>query len=421
MNDKESGVFRVASDKPFLIGLGILGGSYLLIIVSMVLADLFFLNYVDQSVLGNELVKQGRHIESGVIVPTEKGRRYFFRAGKNEKGLRQADGSLLGTGLFIADSSEVVLVSSDEQIKPVTASLRAEVRLKNYAITNNVATLTTDEPHGLLWGEFIRVSSSDEVGWDGIREITETTSDQLSFMVDKGASLAGSILLSKPNPLVQAMRSRDIRFSIKLSLISCTLTTLFSLWIAVPIGYVMSRFQFRGKALIDTLLDIPIVLPPLVVGLSLLILFRYMPDWLSDAVVYKWPAVVLAQFMVACAFAVRTMRVTFDQIPQRFEQVALTLGCNRKKAFWRVIMPQAKGGLLAAGTLAWARALGEFGPILVFAGATRQKTEVLPTSAFLELQAGRTEGMLAVSLIMIAAAAVVFIVARTLGMKRIFA
>ena len=421
MKDKDSRVFRVASDKPFLIGLGILGGSYLLIIVSMVLADLFFLNYVDQPVLGNELVKQGRHIESGVIVPTEKGRRYFFRAGKNEKGLRQADGPLLGTGLFIADSSEVVLISSDEKLKPVTASLRPEVSLKNYAITNNVATLTTDEPHGLLWGEFIRVSSSDEVGWDGIREITETTSDKLSFVVDEGASLAGSILLSKPNPLVQAMRSRDIRFSIKLSLISCTLTTLFSLWIAVPIGYVMSRFQFRGKALIDTLLDIPIVLPPLVVGLSLLILFRYMPDWLSDAVVYKWPAVVLAQFMVACAFAVRTMRVTFDQIPQRFEQVALTLGCNRKKAFWRVIMPQAKGGLLAAGTLAWARALGEFGPILVFAGATRQKTEVLPTSAFLELQAGRTEGMLAVSLIMIAAAAVVFIVARTLGMKRIFA
>ncbi len=420
MKDKESVVFRVASDKPFLIGMGILGGSYLLIIVSMVLADLFFLNYIDQSVLGNEMIRQGRHVESGVVVPTEKGRRYFFRAGKNETGLRQVDGSLLGTGLFTADSDEVAIVSSEEG-KPVTASLRPEVRLNNFAITNNVATLTTDEPHGLLWGEYIRVSSSDVVGWDGVREITETTVDQLSFKLDEGADLAGTLRLSKPNPLVQALRSRDIRFSIKLSLISCTLTTLFSLWIAVPIGYVMSRFQFRGKAVIDTILDIPIVLPPLVVGLSLLILFRYMPDWLSDAVVYKWPAVVLAQFMVACAFAVRTMRVTFDQIPQRFEQVALTLGCNRNKAFWRVIMPQAKGGLLAAGTLAWARALGEFGPILVFAGATRQKTEVLPTSAFLELQAGRTEGMLAVSLIMIAAAVVVFIVARTLGMKRIFA
>ena len=420
MKDKESVVFRVASDKPFLIGMGILGGSYLLIIVFMVMADLFFLNYIDQSVLGNEMIRQGRHVESGVVVPTEKGRRYFFRAGKNETGLRQVDGSLLGTGLFTADTDEVAIVSSEEG-KPVTASLRPEVRLKNFAITNNVATLTTDEPHGLLWGEYIRVSSSDVVGWDGVREITETTADQLSFKLDEGADLAETLRLSKPNPLVQALRSRDIRFSIKLSLISCTLTTLFSLWIAVPIGYVMSRFQFRGKAVIDTILDIPIVLPPLVVGLSLLILFRYMPDWLSDAVVYKWPAVVLAQFMVACAFAVRTMRVTFDQIPQRFEQVALTLGCNRNIAFWRVIMPQAKGGLLAAGTLAWARALGEFGPILVFAGATRQKTEVLPTSAFLELQAGRTEGMLAVSLIMIAAAVVVFIVARTLGMKRIFA
>ena len=420
MSDSGPVGFRVASDKPFLIGLGVLGGSYLLIIVAMVLADLVFLNYADQPLLGNEMVKQGRHVDSGVTVATEKGRRYFFRAGKNETGLRSSGGAIFGTGLFTATDGEVTLLAV-ESGRPVTASLRPEVRLSGIAVTNNVATLTTDEPHGLLWGEFIRVSDADAAGWDGVREIADTTLHQISFALDSDGAQAGSLGLSKPNPLVQALRSRDIRFSIKLSLISCTLTTLFSLWVAVPIGYVMSRFQFRGKAVIDTLLDIPIVLPPLVVGLSLLILFRYMPEWLSDFVVYKWPAVVFAQFMVACAFAVRTMRVTFDQIPQRFEQVALTLGCNRRQAFWRVIMPQAKGGLLAAGTLAWARALGEFGPILVFAGATRQKTEVLPTSAFLELQAGRTEGMLAVSLIMIAAAAVVFIVARTLGMKRIFA
>lgn len=420
MSDSGPVGFRVASDKPFLIGLGVLGGSYLLIIVAMVLADLVFLNYADKAVLGDERVKQGRHSDSGVTVSTEKGRRYFFRAGKNETGLRSSGGVVLGTGLFTATGDEVTLLAV-EAGRPVTASLRPEVRITGITVTNSVATVTTDEPHGLLWGEFIRVNDTGTAGWDGVRELIDTNPNELAFALDAGAGQARSLGLSKPNPLVQALRSRDIRFSIKLSLISCTLTTLFSLWVAVPIGYVMSRFQFRGKAVIDTLLDIPIVLPPLVVGLSLLILFRYMPEWLSDAVVYKWPAVVLAQFMVACAFAVRTMRVTFDQIPQRFEQVALTLGCNRRQAFWRVIMPQAKGGLLAAGTLAWARALGEFGPILVFAGATRQKTEVLPTSAFLELQAGRTDGMLAVSLIMIAAAAVVFIVARTLGMKRIFA
>ena len=414
--------FRVASDKPFLVGLGVLGGSYLLIIAAMVLADVVFLDYGDRPVLGPEMVKQGRYTGGEATVVVEPGRNYFFRRGENEAGLKLGDQSVTGDGPFRTDGSTVPLQPGQPgQNKPVTASLRPEARVLGIAVTNHVATVTTDVMHGLLWGEFIRVSRADAPGWDGVREITDTTTNQISFAVANGTPVAMTLALSKPNPLVQALRSRDIRFSIKLSLISCTLTTLLSLWVAVPIGYMMSRFEFRGKPVIDTLLDIPIVLPPLVVGLSLLILFRYMPEWLSDAVVYKWPAVVLAQFMVACAFAVRTMRVTFDQIPQRFEQVALTLGCNRRQAFWRVIMPQARGGLLAAGTLAWARALGEFGPILVFAGATRQKTEVLPTSAFLELQAGRTEGMLAVSLIMIAAAVVVFIIARTLGMKRIFA
>ena len=412
---------RVASDKPFLIGLVVLGGSYLLIIAAMVFADLVYLNYGDRPVLGPERVKQGRYTGGEVTVKVEPGRNYFFRGGENESGLRAGDKTLTHDGLFRAAGGTVILLpqASGDDV-PVTASLRPEARVSGIALTNGVATVTTDEAHGQLWGEFIRVSGADALGWDGVHEITHTTTNRLSFVIEAGTT-AGTLELSRPNPLVQALRSRDIRFSIKLSLVSCTLTTLLSLWVAVPIGYLMSRFDFRGKPIIDTLLDIPIVLPPLVVGLSLLILFRYMPEWLSDAVVYKWPAVVLAQFMVACAFAVRTMRVTFDQIPQRFEQVALTLGCNRRQAFWRVIMPQAKGGLLAAGTLAWARALGEFGPILVFAGATRQKTEVLPTSAFLELQAGRTEGMLAVSLIMIAAAVVVFLIARTLGMKRIFA
>jgi len=419
MSDRGQPPFKVASDKPFLIGLGVLGGSYLLIIAAMVLADLVFLDYGDRPILGNEVIQEGRYSAGDMPVRVKQGRVYHFRPGRNEKGIEHNGQTLRGGQSFTAAVDEIKLLSAKTDV-PVTASLRVETIVLSLAVTNGVATLTMDEPHGLLWGEFIRVHGAG-TGWDGVHEIADTSLTQLSFSVPDGIEVAETLQLSKPNPLVQALRNRDIQFSIMLSLISCTITTLLSLWVAVPIGYVMSRFEFRGKPFIDTLLDIPIVLPPLVVGLSLLILFRYVPDWLSDAVVYKWPAVVLAQFMVACAFAVRTMRVTFDQIPQRYEQVALTLGCNRRQAFWRVIMPQAKGGLIAAGTLAWARALGEFGPILVFAGATRQKTEVLPTSAFLELQAGRTEGMLAVSLIMIAAAAVVFIVARTFGMKRIFA
>jgi len=219
--------------------------------------------------------------------------------------------------------------------------------------------------------------------------------------------------------MYRTLVSPEIRYAIMLSLVSCTISTILSLWVAIPIGYLMSRFNFRGKAIFDTLLDIPIVLPPLVVGISLLVLFNFPPfSWTSAYVVYEIPAVILAQFMVAAAFAVRTMRVTFDRIPQRYENVALTLGCNRSRAFWMVIMPQARYGVLAAGTLAWARALGEFGPILVFAGSTRMRTEVLPTSVFLEMQAGSLKGMLAISLLMIFTAAVVLIVARLFGMKK---
>lgn len=420
---------KVGSDRPFLAGMAVLGGSYLFMIAAMVLADLVFLDYKDQPVWGPEAIPQGRYPMDGSIleIPTEVGRMYKFQAGKNEGSILNGEVSIDHSRDFLAQGDRIIVRPANGHGvgNPVTASVRAEAKLVDAYYSEGSIVLESDLPHGRIWGEFLRIRSP-LTELNGIHEILDTHKTRLSIAIPKGLDVSlplprpENIRLSRPNPLIQAIRNRDIQFSIKMSLVTCTITTLLSLWVAVPIGYLLTRFQFRYKGIIDILLDIPIVLPPLVVGLSLLILFRYVPGWLSDAVVYKWPAVILAQFMVACAFAVRTLRVTFEQIPQRYEQVALTLGCNRQEAFWRVILPQAKSGILAAGTLAWARSLGEFGPILVFAGATRQKTEVLPTSAFLELQAGRTEGMLAVSLIMIAAAALVFIFARSLGMKRIF-
>jgi molybdate transport system permease protein len=217
------------------------------------------------------------------------------------------------------------------------------------------------------------------------------------------------------NPIGKALAKPEIQYSIKLSLISCTVTAILSLWVAVPIGYLLSRHQFFGRNLIDAILDVPIVLPPLVVGLSLLILFQFAPRFVREAIVYQIPSVILAQFMVACAFAVRTMRATFDQIDSRREQVALTLGCSRAQAFGRVVMPEAQRGMLTAGTLAWARSLGEFGPLLVFAGATRNKTEVLSTTVFLELSVGDLEAAVAVSMIMVVAAVTVLVIARIWG------
>lgn len=336
------------------------------------------------------------------------------------------------------------------------------------------------------------------------------------------AMLAAEATYTTPGHILRSFQKPEIRYAIWLSLVSCAITTVLSLWVSVPIGYLMSRHQFPGKTLIDAILDIPIVLPPLVIGLCLLILFQLQVpqiEWLNElvgtkseardinevtghdqlsteagepldtqnsmsekqlqvdeeqplvaqkpiideqlqedenrlaetqktmedervpthqtqsidelirkitkvlfgrsiGVTYEIPSVILAQFMVACAFAVRTMRVTFDQIGPRYEQVALTLGCNRGQAFWRVVFPQAYRGLLAAATLAWARSLGEFGPILIFSGATRMKTEVLPTTVFLELTVGNIEGAVAASLIMVVSALIVLIIARMFGLTR---
>src|SRR5439155_21416608 len=125
------------------------------------------------------------------------------------------------------------------------------------------------------------------------------------------AMLAAEVVYTSPDDFLAALASDKIRYAIKLSLASCTITTILSLWVAVPLGYVMSRFRFPGKWLLDALLDIPIVLPPLVIGLALLLLFQTRAGRAFEEnilpVTFAIPSVILAQFAVAAAFAVKTM------------------------------------------------------------------------------------------------------------------
>lgn len=184
-------------------------------------------------------------------------------------------------------------------------------------------------------------------------------------------------------------------------------------------GYLLARARFPGKHLVEAALDIPIVLPPMVMGLCLLILFQTgFGKFIESASVtftYTVYGVVLAQFTIGAAFAVRTMRHTFDHISARPEDVAMTLGCTRAQAVWLVTLPAARRGMFAAASVAWARSLGEFGPILVFAGATRMKTEVLPTTVWLELSVGNLEAAVAVSLLMVLCAMGVLAAVKWLG------
>lgn len=241
------------------------------------------------------------------------------------------------------------------------------------------------------------------------------------------ALLSADLFFTSPRHLLDALAKPEIRFAIRLTLMTCTIAALLSIAVALPLAYLLSRHDFPGRRAVEAILDIPVVLPPLVLGLSLLILFHlpvaggtletFLQRRLGIRVAYTPVAVVLAQFAVACAFAVHSLQVTFDRIDPRTELVARTLGCRRDQAFRLVVLPQAWRGVVAAFTIAWARSLGEFGPILVFAGATRMRTEVLSTTVFLELSVGQLEAAVAVSLLMIAAAVVVLAIVRLLGGK----
>jgi molybdate transport system permease protein len=238
------------------------------------------------------------------------------------------------------------------------------------------------------------------------------------------AMVVALLVSRQPWSALAVLGSPDVQFAIGFSLVTCTVSALLALIVAVPVGYVLARRDFPGRRLVDTLLDVPIVLPPLVVGLALLILFSMrlpgtenarLNDWLPLS--FSAGGVVLAQFVVGAAFAVRAMRATFDELPARPEQVALVLGASPWQAFSRVTLPAAGRGCVVAFTLAWARAMGEFGPILVFAGATRQKTEVLATTVFLELSVGELERALVVSLLMVALSLAALVVIRLMGTR----
>lgn len=203
----------------------------------------------------------------------------------------------------------------------------------------------------------------------------------------------------------EALGSPEIQYAVKLSLVTSLVTAVISLIVSIPAAYALVRWRFFGSNFIDAVLDLPIIMPPLVIGISLLVFYQTRFGNILKAngldLVYTIPGIVVAQFVISCAFCLKTLKTAFESMDFRLEDVAKTLGCNSWQAFFYVTLPIARKGVVAAGIIAWARAIGEFGPILVFCGSTRFKTEVLPTTIFLELSIGRIESALAVSLLLV--------------------
>jgi molybdate transport system permease protein len=212
--------------------------------------------------------------------------------------------------------------------------------------------------------------------------------------------------------VMKVLTAPFIRHALWMSVWTSLVTVLLALTFAVPAGYALSRYRFPARILVDTVVDLPIVFPPLVAGLTLLVFFsqtfigRWIQEDLGLEFVFQPKGIVLCQFLVSASFAIRSAKTAFDEVDRRYEKVALTLGCTQWGSFGRVTLPLAANGLIAGSILTWARAFGLFGPLLIFVGSFRGRTEVLSTTVFLEQSVGNLELALAVALLMILVALV---------------
>ena len=222
--------------------------------------------------------------------------------------------------------------------------------------------------------------------------------------------------------IVSSIVSPDTLFAIKLSLATATITTILAIAIAIPVAYAISKNNFFGKSLIDSLLDLPIVISPIALGAALLVFFNTpLGEAINNNVlrfVFSVPGIVLAQFTIVSALAVRLLKSTFDSIDTRYEQVARTLGYSKPEAFFRVILPLARNGLIAATILTWARAVGEFGATVTLAGATAMRTETLPISIFLNLSSANIGQAIALILILVVISLAALLLVRLITGRR---
>jgi molybdate transport system permease protein len=212
-----------------------------------------------------------------------------------------------------------------------------------------------------------------------------------------------------------------VRQALWLSIWTSLTTTAISLLFAVPVGYALSRYRFFGHVLVDTIVDLPIVFPPLVAGLTLLVFFNQtsMGRWIEQDLglefVFQAKGIVLCQFVVSASYAIRSAKSAFDEVDRRAENVALLLGCTHWGSFSRVSLPLARNGIIAGAILTWARAFGIFGPLMIFVGSFRGRTEVLSSTIFLEQSVGHLETALAIALLLIGMATVALMAIRLVG------
>ncbi|MGH2585003.1 MAG: ABC transporter permease [Dehalococcoidia bacterium] len=187
---------------------------------------------------------------------------------------------------------------------------------------------------------------------------------------------SGNVLDSLQKPIV--------RDALRLSLTTSALTLAVAVLLGTPLAYLLARSSFPGKRIVDTLIDLPIVLPPVVAGVALLMAFGRRGVFGDDLqavgveLAFTTKAVVLAQIFVSAPFYIRAAKAGFQSIDVTFEQMAYTLGASRLRTFFRITLPLALPAVIGGMVLCWARALSEFGATMMFAGNFRGSTQTMP-------------------------------------------
>ncbi|MDD4449060.1 MAG: ABC transporter permease [Methanothrix sp.] len=226
-------------------------------------------------------------------------------------------------------------------------------------------------------------------------------------------------LKSPPETILRSLHDPMVLDALRLSLTTSTLTTIVVVVMGTPIAYVSARFHYFGKEIADSLIDLPVIMPPAVAGIALLMAFGRMGivgHYLSAfgiSIAFTTLAVIIAQVFVSSPFYIRQARTSFEDVDQAFENAARTLGASRVYTFFHVILPIAMNGLISGAIMAFARSLGEFGATIMFAGNFQGRTQTMPLAIYTAMQ-GDLDVSLCLSIILVAISFVVIIIVKTM-------
>jgi molybdate transport system permease protein len=225
--------------------------------------------------------------------------------------------------------------------------------------------------------------------------------------------------------LITTLGQGRVADALALSLVTTTISLVLMVAFGTPIALLLARRRFRGQVLLETVIDLPIILPPSVAGLALLLAFGRRGflgeplELLGISLPFTTLAVVIAQTFVAAPFYIRSARAGFTAVDHDLEDAARVDGASERQLFTSITVPLAGAALAAGLVMSWARALGEFGATIMFAGSVAGRTQTLPLLVYGEFQAGDLDTSIAAATILVLAAFGVLIAVRVLHWGRV--